>query len=216
MSRIAKRRKKLNFFRSVIFGDTVFNERGRVYSSYYTSYLIEKASKIWSQLFVCHKCFKPFVRAKDLEVHLRLLCRNFKTPGKVIYEESRDRKVLKFYEVDGKKHRKFCRNLSLFAKFWINSKEVVYKVRPFLFYLLTVKRDHEHEERVVGYFSKLKSFITDQIETRNLSTICVFPNHARNGYGSFLVDLSYRLSVWQGKPGHPEGPVSKDGQALYD
>ncbi|KAJ3168346.1 Histone acetyltransferase [Irineochytrium annulatum] len=64
-----------------------------------------------------------------------------------IYLEPND--GLSFFEIDGRKHRKYCRNLSLLSKLFLDHKTLYYDVDPVLFYLMT--KSGAIGKRLVGY-----------------------------------------------------------------
>merc|ERR1712170_189590 len=63
----------------------------------------------------------------------------------------------------------------------------------------------------VGYFSKNKE-ISDP---HNLSCILVLPCYQKKGYGKFLINFSYEISVKDNQIGTPERPLSDLGKAAY-
>ena len=63
---------------------------------------------------------------------------------------------------------------------------------------------------MVGYFSKEK----ESVEF-NLSCIMVLPAWQAKGYGKFLIDFSYQLSLIENKVGSPEKPLSFFGHRAY-
>ena len=64
----------------------------------------------------------------------------------------------------------------------------------------------------IGYFSKEHE---QNHESYNLSCIVVAPNYLRQGYGDFLIDLSYMISKFECRTGAPEKPFSKLGAVSY-
>ena len=65
--------------------------------------------------------------------------------------------------------------------------------------------------KMVGYFSKEK----DSPDQNNLACIMVMPPFQRQGYGKFIIDLSYKLSLRQKLIGGPERPLSDLGKVSY-
>ena len=167
---------------------------------------------------MCDTCFKPFKKESLLDNHTRGGCKHSnKVPGKPILEETKGDMKYVFYEVDGGKETKYCRQICLASTLWVEFKEVAYLVEHFWFYLLTVTKVKGGRELVVGYFSKHKNNydVLHPTMKRNLSVILVFPQFARRGFATWLVDLSNKLSILQKKPGTPETPLSEGGRALY-
>lgn len=74
-------------------------------------------------------------------------------PGDEIYRDG----SVSVFEIDGRKQPAYCQNLCLMAKLFLGSKTLYYDVHPFLFYVMT-ERD-EHGMHMVGYFSKVRSWI---------------------------------------------------------
>ena len=64
----------------------------------------------------------------------------------------------------------------------------------------------------MGYFSKEKHCPLKY----NLSCITVLPHRQRQGYGRFLIELSYLLSKKEGQIGTPERPLSVHGAQTYE
>ena len=164
-------------------------------------------------LYLCNKCFYPHLTEGLLYDHLENKCKNFKQPGRVIYEETEGDVLYRFYEVDGLKHQMYCQQLCLFAKFFIDSKTICYAVRDFFFYILT--RTEGDKEQAVGYFSKNRNFAYNRDLKENLSVILVFPPFVRKGFAFWLIDLSNKIGMKQGKCGTPETPFSESGWYLY-
>lgn len=57
------------------------------------------------------------------------------------------------WQVDGRRHKQYCQQLCLLAKFFLDHKTLYYDVEPFLFYVMTLA-DSEGCH-TVGYFSKV-------------------------------------------------------------
>lgn len=154
-------------------------------------------------LHICEFCLHFFVHKEELIRHSeRCLVRN--PPGDEIY---RDDSVAVF-EVDAKNQQTYCENLCLISKLFLDHKTLYYDIDPFYFYVLC-----EHDAKgyhMVGYFSREKGNMDN-----NLSCILVMPFIQRKGYGKFIVEFSYELSLKEGRFGSPEKPLSDLGHRLY-
>ena len=71
--------------------------------------------------------------------------------------------------------------------------------------------DTKDGSHIVGYFSKEKTMSNDY----NLACIMILPPYQRRGYGKFLINLSYQLSMDEGRICTPERPLSDMGKVSY-
>jgi hypothetical protein len=90
-------------------------------------------------------------------------------------------------------------------------------VKIFNFYVICERNKDKAGLYFCGYFSKLKN--QNPLEgakyPENLSCIMVLPIAAGNDYGKFLIDISYKLSMKDGRLGSPERPFSDGGHYIY-
>ena len=126
-------------------------------------------------------------------------------PGNEIYRKG----GLAMFEVDGAESKDYCQNLCYLAKLFLDHKTLYYDVDLFLFYVLC--ECDARGAHVVGYFSKEK----ESDNNFNLSCIMVLPAWQTKGYGKFLIDFSYQLSLIEQKKGSPEKPLSYFGHRAY-
>ena len=113
------------------------------------------------------------------------------------------------FEVDGEKSWEYCENLSYLSKLFLDHKFILYSMSIFNFYVLC--EVDEYGYHYVGYFSKNK----DHSEQNNLSCILVLPCYQKKGYGRFLINFSYELSMIEKRIGSPERPLSDLGKLVY-
>lgn len=155
-------------------------------------------------LWMCNKCLRYFGQQIRLARHVSK-CKVIM--GEEVYRDSK--LMVSVMQVDGAREKPFCVSLCLLAKLFLDHKTLYYDTEPFQFYVL-----YEHEKQdsglvsssIVGYFSKEKQSPSGY----NLSCILVMPHRQRHGYGSLLIDLSFKLLG-----GTPEKPLSDLGLLAY-
>ncbi|CAM4797785.1 unnamed protein product [Rotaria magnacalcarata] len=157
------------------------------------------------RLYICEFCLK-YMKCEEVYDRHRNKCQTFHPPANEIYHKDN----LSVFEVDGNINRIYCQNLCLLAKLFLDHKTLYYDVEPFLFYVLT--KNDSTGCHFVGYFSKEKHCP----QKYNLSCITVLPNRQRQGYGRFLIELSYLLSQKERQIGTPERPLSTHGAQTYE
>lgn len=155
-------------------------------------------------VYICEYCLYYFGSVEFFKEHATT-CDLRHPPGKEIYRHN----GLSFFELDGYVEKKYCRNLALLSKLFLDHKSLYYDIDVFLFYVLC--RVDESGYSVVGYFSKEK--ISEQ--GYNLACILTLPFEQRKGYGRVLMDFSYMLSKRDNLISGPEKPLSDLGLLSY-
>lgn len=150
-------------------------------------------------IYTCDNCLETLVDSNAFGRHT-IKCTE-SVSGTVIYEDKVEN--LKISRVDGERSKNYCRRLCTIGKLFLEHKTLFYDVEPFLFYVLYSKG------HFVGYFSKEKT------SKFNLSCIVVLPIFQGKGFGTFMIDASYCLSISRKETGTPEKPLSKQGLASY-
>lgn len=155
-------------------------------------------------VYVCRFCLTAVEDSTMYEIHMAQ-CEWRHPPGNEIYREN----GLSFWEIDGVDEIAYCRRLCLLSKLFLFSKTLHHEVETFLFYILTELTSEGYV--LLGYFSKEKN----PSRNNNLSCLLTLPSSQRTGYGKFLIDLSYKLSLRERKIGGPEHPLSDLGLITY-
>lgn len=170
------------------------------------------------EIYVSGHTLTFFETQQELTQHIEeLRSEDRQPPGKMIYIDDIHDNVnnnhnttrIAVYEIDGMQHKTYCQHLCLLSKLFLDHKTLYFDVAPFIFYVLC-ELDY-NGATMVGYFSKEK----DSVDKNNLACIIVLPPFQRQGYGKFIIDLSYKISKMDNKIGSPERPLSDLGNVSY-
>lgn len=161
------------------------------------------------KLWMCDRCLRYWAQQVRLERHVSKCS---VVVGEEVYREPGRVSVMR---VDGAEEKPFAQSLCLLAKLFLDHKTLYYDTESFHFYVLYEHRRCKEtglvRSQIVGYFSKEKQSPSGY----NLSCILVMPHRQRFGYGSLLIDLSYKLVITDNAVGTPEKPLSDLGLLAY-
>ena len=154
-------------------------------------------------LYICEFCLK-YMKSYEVLLRHKTKCTLTNPPAREIYRKEGQ----SVFEIDGKSNTIYCQNLCLLGKLFLDHKTLYYDVEPFIFYVLT--KNDEFGCHIIGYFSKEK-----YQQKFNLSCIMTLPAYQKQGYGKFLIQFSYLLSLREQRIGTPEKPLSLLGRVAY-
>ena len=80
-------------------------------------------------------------------------CNVCQPPGEKIYHKG----TLAIFEIDSSQSRLYCQNLSLLGKLFLEHKQVVFGVKPYIFYILCEIKNQT--ANFIGYFSKVTIYV---------------------------------------------------------
>ncbi|KAG9243628.1 histone acetyltransferase [Calycina marina] len=205
--------------KEVALGDLLFDTW---YPSWFPDEVIPDKQRgkgiVQTTMYVCKWCF-AYHRDPEIWAQHYSNCPRATSgpPGTHIYHHGSS-DTLSIWEVEGEVEHVFCQNLSLFAKFFLDNKSVLYDVNDFHYFLL-VHTKPDGVKQIIGFFSKEKQ----SWDRNNLACILVFPPWQRKGLGSLLIAVSYEIGrredalVGRVDPvSGPEKPISNLGKKSYE
>lgn len=137
-------------------------------------------------------------------------CKVVNPPGKRILKENN----MFLYEIDGNSDSAdYCRQLCLISMFFISGKVAYYQVEQFMFYILAIKtsENQNQNQEIIGYYSREK----DTSLKLTMSCLFIFPHYMKKGYGTYLIDHSYKMAQRLKMIGSPEKPLSSMGLKAF-
>jgi len=156
------------------------------------------------KIYISEVTLKFFIREKHL-FRYSLNCKLHQPPGYKIYNHS----SFTLFQIDGEIEINYCRNLCWIAKLFLDHKTLFWDVNIFLFYVLYFY--DKYGFHIIGYFSKIKNSTSQN----NMACLLVFPPYQKKGFGRFLIEYSYKISINEGKVGTPERPLSEFGLSSF-
>lgn len=90
---------------------------------------------------ICEFCLEAFKTRSLLQRHAAK-CVHRHPPGQELYRKN----GMALWEIDGNIEPRYCQNLCLLAKLFLETKTLYEQVQPFLFYVLTGERRPRGEE----------------------------------------------------------------------
>ncbi|KAI6234124.1 Histone acetyltransferase [Aphelenchoides fujianensis] len=153
----------------------------------------------YQRLSFCPRCLLAHESLRALKEHMEACSVKHPPGGTPIYQEDN----LTVWEV-------FTAAASRCSPKRSSARRTVFhEVEQFTFYVLT---------ETDGEFCTLAGYFSKEIRpsaNNNLSCLLILPWMQRKGYGLFLIDMSYQLSIRERKIGGPEHPLSDAGLKTY-
>ncbi|KEG06283.1 putative acetyltransferase, partial [Trypanosoma grayi] len=182
----------------------------RQYTSEYVPRNFEDTCDV-KDIFMCEACLLCLSTMKELREHSDACLYRYWIPGDEICRCSKKRCVV--FEIDGRKPASvsYTRRIAQIAKFFLEEKTTVDDLHFFSFIVLFEVDDYGYH--FAGYFSRewKRSVTCDN----SLSCVMVLPPYRSNGYGVFLIEISYEMGRIEGAPGTPERPLSRTGKCVF-